>query len=75
MEHRLFTGFFTLPVRMNQKIRFRQMHLKKDEMPAAVQELFSQLDRNPDSMGLRLRLIDALDSLGAYNRPWDKWTP
>jgi tetratricopeptide (TPR) repeat protein len=42
--------------------------LPKHEMPAAVQELFSQLDRNPDSTGLRLRLIDALDSLGAYKQ-------
>ncbi len=42
--------------------------LKKDEMPVPVQQLFSNLDQHPDSMGLRLRLIDALDSLGAYQQ-------
>jgi tetratricopeptide (TPR) repeat protein len=42
--------------------------LKKSEMPENVQQLFNQLDRHPDSMGLRLRLIDALDSLGAYKQ-------
>lgn len=42
--------------------------LPKEEMPAPIQQLFSDLDKNPDSIGLRLRLVDALDSLGAYNR-------
>ncbi len=42
--------------------------LKKEEMPAPVQQLFSKLDQHPDSMGLRLQLVDALDSLGAYQQ-------
>lgn len=42
--------------------------LKKEEMPAPVQQLFNKLDQHPDSMGLRLRLVDALDSLGAYQQ-------
>jgi tetratricopeptide (TPR) repeat protein len=42
--------------------------LKKDEMPAPVQQLFNKLDQHPDSMGLRLQLVDALDSLGAYQQ-------
>jgi len=37
-------------------------------MPAPVQQLFSNVDQHPDSMGLRLRLIDALDSLGAFKQ-------
>ena len=40
--------------------------LKKDEMPVPIQQLFTQLEKNSDSVGLRFRLIDALDSLGAY---------
>lgn len=40
--------------------------LKKEQMPAPVQQLFAQIDKNPDSVGLRLRLVNALDSLGAY---------
>jgi tetratricopeptide (TPR) repeat protein len=42
--------------------------LKKEEMPAPVQQLFSKLDQHPDSMGLRLQLVDALDSLGAFQQ-------
>ena len=42
--------------------------LQKDEMPAAIRQLFGELARNPDSTGLRLRLVDALDSLGAYRQ-------
>jgi tetratricopeptide (TPR) repeat protein len=42
--------------------------LQKDQMPAPVQQLFNQLDQHPDSIGLRLRLVDALDSLGAYKQ-------
>ncbi len=42
--------------------------LKKDEMPAPVQQLFSKLAQHPDSAGLRLRLVDALDSLGAFKQ-------
>lgn len=39
-----------------------------EAMPAPVQQLFTQVDKFPDSMGLRLRLVNALDSLGAYQR-------
>lgn len=42
--------------------------LAKDDMPAPVQQLFSQADRFPDSVGIRLRLANALDSLGAYRQ-------
>ena len=42
--------------------------LTKDEMPASIRQLFSKLDQNPDSVGLRLRLVDALDSLGAFQQ-------
>jgi tetratricopeptide (TPR) repeat protein len=42
--------------------------LKKDEMPAPVQQLFSKTDQYPDSIGLRLRLVNALDSLGAFKQ-------
>jgi tetratricopeptide (TPR) repeat protein len=42
--------------------------LTKEEMPASIRQLFSNLDKNPDSVGLRLRLIDALDSLGAFKQ-------
>jgi tetratricopeptide (TPR) repeat protein len=37
----------------------------KNEMPASVQQLYAQVAANPDSVGLRLQLVDALDSLGA----------
>lgn len=37
-------------------------------MPVPVQQLFSGLTTHPDSMGLRLKLVDALDSLGAYRQ-------
>lgn len=40
--------------------------LQRDEMPETVRQLFTQVDRHPDSVGLRFRLVDALDSLGAY---------
>jgi len=43
-------------------------NLPKDEMPAPVQELFGSLEKYPDSIGLRLRLVNALDSLGAYRQ-------
>ena len=42
--------------------------LQKDEMPAAIRQLFEKLVQNRDSVGLRLQLIDALDSLGAYQQ-------
>lgn len=42
--------------------------LKPAEMPAAVQQLFGNLGKHPDSAGLRLKLVDALDSLGAYGQ-------
>ncbi|MDB5209856.1 MAG: tetratricopeptide repeat protein, partial [Sediminibacterium sp.] len=42
--------------------------LKKDEMPATIQQLFSKLGQHPDSVGLRMQLVDALDSLGAYQQ-------
>ncbi len=37
-------------------------------MPAPVQQLFTTLSKSPDSVGLRLRLVDALDSLGAFQQ-------
>jgi tetratricopeptide (TPR) repeat protein len=40
--------------------------LKKDGMPASVQQLLVQLEKHGDSTGLRLRLVNALDSMGAY---------
>jgi len=42
--------------------------LTKDEMPAPVQQLFSKVAANPDSIGLRLQLVNSLDSLGAYEQ-------
>lgn len=37
-------------------------------MPAAIRQMFEKLVQNRDSVGLRLQLIDALDSLGAYQQ-------
>lgn len=37
-------------------------------MPAAISQMFEKLGQNRDSVGLRLQLIDALDSLGAYQQ-------
>ncbi|MEO8172100.1 MAG: tetratricopeptide repeat protein [Sediminibacterium sp.] len=42
--------------------------LEKDEMPAPVQQLFNKVDQHPDSIGLRFQLVNALDSLGAYQQ-------
>ncbi len=42
--------------------------LKEDEMPAHIRTLFNETARHPDSFGLRLQLVDALDSLGAYGK-------
>lgn len=42
--------------------------LPKEQMPAPVQELFTRLDKYPDSIQLRMQLVDALDSLGAYRQ-------
>lgn len=42
--------------------------LAQDQMPAPVQELFSKLNKYPDSIRLRMQLVDALDSLGAYRQ-------
>ena len=42
--------------------------LQKEEMPKPIQQLYSNLDKHPDSIGLRIRLVDALDSLGAYQK-------
>jgi tetratricopeptide (TPR) repeat protein len=39
--------------------------LQKDEMPASIRQLYDKLAQSPDSVGLRLQLVDALDSLGA----------
>lgn len=39
--------------------------LTRDEMPAAVRELYKASAMYPDSAGLRMQLVDALDSLGA----------
>lgn len=42
--------------------------LTKDQMPARIRQLYSSIDQKPDSVGLRLKLVDALDSLGAYQQ-------
>ncbi len=42
--------------------------LEKDEMPAHVRKLFRQTEERPDSIGLRMQLVDALDSIGAYRQ-------
>ena len=42
--------------------------LKKSEWPMAVKLLRENIDKHPDSMGLRLRLVDALDHSGDYNQ-------
>lgn len=42
--------------------------LARDEMPQAVQQLFGRVDQLPDSTGLRLQLVDKLDSMGAYQQ-------
>lgn len=42
--------------------------LQPAEMPVAVQQLLKNVDQHPDSTGLRLKLVDALDSLGAYGK-------
>ncbi len=42
--------------------------LSKKDMPAPVQNLLAQLEQYPDSIGLRMKLVDALDSLGAYKQ-------
>jgi tetratricopeptide (TPR) repeat protein len=42
--------------------------LPQEDMPAPVQNLLSKLEQNPDSSSLRMRLVDALDSLGAYKQ-------
>lgn len=42
--------------------------LKQEEMPAVVQQLFVRVAQNPDSTGLRLQLVNALDSLGAHQQ-------
>ncbi len=42
--------------------------LQPHEMPVAVKNLFDQVSKNPDSIGLRFQLVNALDSLGAYQQ-------
>lgn len=42
--------------------------LAQEQMPAPVQELFNKLNKYPDSTRLRMQLVDALDSLGAYRQ-------
>ena len=42
--------------------------LQKDEMPPPVKQLYAKLDEHRDSIGLRLRLVNALDSLGAFKQ-------
>lgn len=42
--------------------------LLPEEMPAAIQQLYTSVAQNPDSTGLRLVLVNALDSLGAYGK-------
>jgi len=42
--------------------------LQKEDMPAPVQKLLTGLEQYPDSTGLRMKLVDALDSLGAYRQ-------
>lgn len=39
---------------------------KKEAIPAAVTLLYKSVAHYPDSMGLRLKLVDALDSTGSY---------
>lgn len=40
--------------------------LAQDQVPPPVQDLFNKLNKYPDSIRLRMQLVDALDSLGAY---------
>ena len=40
--------------------------LTKEEMPLHVKALLARTKQNPDSAALRLQLVDAFDSLGAY---------
>lgn len=40
--------------------------LPKEDMPAPVLNLLANVEKYPDSMGLRMKLVDALDSVGAY---------
>ncbi len=42
--------------------------LQKEELPAPIQQLYRNLDKHPDSVGLRIRLVNALDSLGAFQK-------
>lgn len=42
--------------------------LPKENIPAPVQNLLTNVEQYPDSMGLRMKLVDALDSLGAYQQ-------
>jgi tetratricopeptide (TPR) repeat protein len=48
----------------NKKPDELQIH----EMPAPIRDLYDQASKNPDSVGLRLKLVDALDTLGAFKQ-------
>ena len=52
----------------NESAEKKSGTLVKDEMPVPVKELFAKAKQNPDSIGLRLQLVDALDSIGAYQQ-------
>jgi tetratricopeptide (TPR) repeat protein len=52
----------------NQPAEKAPDELTKNEMPANVRDLYEQTEKNPDSVGLRLQLVNALDSLGAFKQ-------
>jgi tetratricopeptide (TPR) repeat protein len=45
----------------------RQKAANEKELPKIIQQLNLQIAQKPDSVALRLRLVDALDSLGKYD--------
>ncbi len=63
----VFLGFYLTACNQPAKNKIPDA-FTREEMPAPVQQLFKKITANPDSIGLRLQLVNALDSLGAYGQ-------
>ncbi len=52
----------------NQNNNQQPGKLQTHEIPVAIRDLMQKVSQNPDSAGLRFQLVDALDSMGAYQQ-------
>lgn len=67
MKHRLFILLVILSA-CNSGTRDKKPSKELAAVPAEIKTLYQSIKQNPDSIGLRMRLVDALDSMGDYGK-------